>query len=62
MTHTVDVTAVVDRAVASLAEHRRYLQALSDDPVEEQARRQVEMATPADDAGRRVAGFVLYGG
>jgi LmbE family N-acetylglucosaminyl deacetylase len=61
-THAVDVTGVVDRAVASLAEHRRYLQALSEDPVEEQARRQVEMATPADDAGRRLAGFALYAG
>ncbi len=61
-THTVDVTAVVDRAVASLTAHRRYLEALSDDPVEDQARRQVEMATPADDAGRRLAAFALYGG
>jgi LmbE family N-acetylglucosaminyl deacetylase len=61
VTHTVDVTGVVDRAVASLAEHRRYLQALSDDPVEEQARAQVERATPVVD-GRRTAGFVLYGG
>ncbi len=61
-THAVDVTGVVDRAVASLAEHRRYLQALSEDPVEEQARRQVEMATPADDAGRRLVGFALYAG
>ena len=61
VTHTVDVTGVVDAAVASLAEHRRYLEALSDDPVEEQARRQVEMATPEVD-GRRTAGFVLYGG
>jgi len=62
VTHTVDVTGAVDRAVASLVEHRRYLEALSDDPVEEQARRQVEMATPADDAGRRFAGFTLYAG
>ncbi|WP_336033605.1 PIG-L deacetylase family protein [Geodermatophilus sp. FMUSA9-8] len=60
-THTVDVTGVVDRAVASLAEHRRYLEALSDDPVEEQARRQVEMATPEVD-GRRRTGFALYAG
>ena len=61
VTHTVDVTDVVDRAVASLAEHRRYLEALSDDPVEEQARRQVDMATPEVD-GRRVVGFALYAG
>ncbi|MGY1815634.1 PIG-L deacetylase family protein [Blastococcus sp. SYSU D00820] len=63
-THAVDVTGVVDVAVASLAAHRRYLQALSDDPVEEQARRQVDMVTEASDrtGGRRVAGFTLYAG
>ncbi len=61
VTHAVDVTDVVETAVASLAEHRRYLEALSDDPVEEQARRQVESASPVVD-GRRAAGFVLYAG
>ncbi|MGY1779217.1 PIG-L deacetylase family protein [Geodermatophilus sp. SYSU D01036] len=61
VTHTVDVTDVVDRAVASLAEHRRYLEALSAEPVEEQARRQVDVMTPDVD-GRRVSGFVLYAG
>jgi LmbE family N-acetylglucosaminyl deacetylase len=61
VTHTVDVTGVLDRAVASLAEHRRYLEALSGDPVEEQARRPVDMATPEVD-GRRMAGFALYAG
>ncbi|MCD2198083.1 PIG-L family deacetylase [Actinomycetospora endophytica] len=36
--HAVDVTGQVDRAVASLACHRLYLQALDDRPVAEQAR------------------------
>jgi LmbE family N-acetylglucosaminyl deacetylase len=64
VTHVVDVEDVVEQAVASLVEHRRYLAALSDDPVEEQARRQVEMATAASprSGGRRAAGFVLYAG
>ncbi|SDY50839.1 N-acetylglucosaminyl deacetylase, LmbE family [Modestobacter sp. DSM 44400] len=59
--HVVDVTAAVEPAVASLTEHRRYLEALSDDPVEEQARRQVDMATMTEDGGRQV-GFRLYWG
>jgi hypothetical protein len=59
--HVVDVSAGVEPAVASLTEHRRYLEALSDDPVEEQARRQVDMATLTEDGGRRV-GFRLYWG
>ena len=46
----------IERAVASLAEHREYLKALSPDPVGDQARRQVEMVT----AGAKV-GFELYG-
>ncbi|MBM7805046.1 LmbE family N-acetylglucosaminyl deacetylase [Geodermatophilus bullaregiensis] len=64
VTHVVDVEDVVEQAVASLVEHRRYLAALSDDSVEEQARRQVEMATAASprSGGRRVAGFALYAG
>lgn len=60
--HAVDVTDTVDKAVASLAEHARYLEALSDDPVEQQARAQVEMVTgpkPGFDAPRAV-GFELY--
>ncbi len=36
--HAVDVTGQVDRAVASLARHRIYLEALDDRPVAEQAR------------------------
>ena len=59
--HLMDVTAGVDAAVASLGEHRRYLQALSDVPVDEQARQQIDMATLTEDGGRRV-GFTLYWG
>ena len=59
--HVVDVSAGVETAVASLVEHRRYLEALSDDPVEEQARRQVDMSTLTEDGDRRV-GFRLYWG
>src|SRR5215212_962927 len=36
--HLVDVSAGVEAAVASLSEHRRYLEVLSDVPVDEQAR------------------------
>src|SRR5690348_1653065 len=43
--HTVDVTAGVEAAVASLSEHRRYLAALSDEPVAEHARRQIDAST-----------------
>lgn len=62
VTHAVDVTDTVGAAVASLTEHARYLAALSDDPVAEQAEAQVAMATgpkagfPADHA----VGFELY--
>jgi LmbE family N-acetylglucosaminyl deacetylase len=59
--HVVDVTDGVEPAVASLTAHRRYLEALSDDPVEEQARRQVDMATLTEDGQRQVA-FGLYWG
>ncbi|WP_299955434.1 PIG-L deacetylase family protein [uncultured Modestobacter sp.] len=59
--HVVDVGDAVETAVASLTEHRRYLAALSDDPVEEQARRQVDMATLTEDGDRRV-GFRLFWG
>ncbi|GAB3350867.1 PIG-L deacetylase family protein [Modestobacter lapidis] len=59
--HAIDVVSGVEAAVASLTEHRRYLAALSDDPVDEQARRQVDMATLTEDGGRRV-GFRLYWG
>jgi LmbE family N-acetylglucosaminyl deacetylase len=56
-THAQPVSAEsIEAAVASLAEHRRYLEALSLDPVEEQARRQVGMVT----GGGQVA-FELFG-
>lgn len=56
-THAQKVSAAsIDKAVASLAEHRQYLQALSDAPVEDQAREQTEMVT----AGGVVA-FEVYG-
>ncbi|HLS77829.1 MAG TPA: PIG-L deacetylase family protein [Nocardia sp.] len=64
-THAVDVTDTVERAVLSLAAHRRYLEALSPEPVEQQARAVVDMATapiegfPADRAvGVRLFTFV----
>jgi LmbE family N-acetylglucosaminyl deacetylase len=59
--HEVDVTDQVEKAVASLSEHRRYLELLSDTPFEDQARRIVEMIA-ADDSGRRKVGFRLYWG
>ena len=51
----------VEKAVASLAEHRRYLELLSDVPVEEQARQIVDMSTMTED-GRRRVGFRLFWG
>jgi LmbE family N-acetylglucosaminyl deacetylase len=59
--HEVDVTDQVEKAVASLCEHRRYLELLSDQPVEEQARQVVDMGTLTED-GRRRVGFRLYWG
>jgi LmbE family N-acetylglucosaminyl deacetylase len=59
--HLVDVGEQVETAVASLSEHRRYLELLSDTPVEEQARQIVDMATTTEDERRRV-GFRLYWG
>ncbi|MHD0303750.1 PIG-L deacetylase family protein [Rhodococcus erythropolis] len=61
-THCVDVTSTVDRAVDSLAEHARYLAALSSTPIREQARAQIDMVSgpkPGFDAERAV-GFELY--
>ncbi|MGO4384110.1 PIG-L deacetylase family protein [Specibacter sp. RAF43] len=55
-THAQPVSAgSIEKAVASLAEHRTYLAALSPDPVEAQARRQVDMVT-----GGGMVGFELY--
>jgi LmbE family N-acetylglucosaminyl deacetylase len=59
--HEVDVTDHVEKAVTSLSEHRRYLELLSDVPVEEQARQIVEWTPPGED-GRRRIGFQLYWG
>ncbi len=56
-THAQAVSAgSIEKAVASLAEHKEYLRALSDTPVVEQARAQTEMVTE----GGKVA-FELYG-
>ena len=57
----VDVTDYVETAVASLCEHRRYLELLSDTPIEEQARQIIEFTPPGED-GRRRIGFKLYWG
>ena len=59
--HEVDVTEHVEKAVASLCEHRRYLELIADNPVEEQARQIVDMATMTED-GRRRVGFRLFWG
>ena len=59
--HEVDVADQVEKAVASLCEHRRYLELLSDQPVEEQARQIVDMGTLTEDERRRV-GFRLFWG
>ena len=59
--HEVDVSATVEKAVASLAEHRRYLELLSDVSVEEQAQQVIDMSTMTED-GRRRVGFRLFWG
>jgi len=59
--HQVDVTDQIEKAVASLSEHRRYLELLSETPVEEQSRQIVGMIA-ADEDGRRKVGFRLYWG
>jgi LmbE family N-acetylglucosaminyl deacetylase len=59
--HLVDVGEQVEKAVASLSEHRRYLELLSDTAVDEQARQIVDMATLGEEGERRV-GFRLYWG
>ncbi len=61
-THAVDVTDTIEQAAASLAEHRRYLEVLSPEPVADQVRAVVDMATaprPGFPAARAV-GFELY--
>lgn len=63
VTHAVDVTATVDAAEASLAEHRRYLEVLDpEQPVAEQARAVVTMTTGsiAGFPASRAVGFELF--
>lgn len=62
MTHGETVDGFLDHAVASLAAHENYLRVLDPDtPVVEQARKQVEMATPPhpDFGGAPTVGFIL---
>ncbi len=61
-THAVDVTANLDQAAASLTEHRRYLEVLSSEPVADQVRAIVDMATGPKDGfpAERAVGFELY--
>lgn len=59
--HGVEVSGGVDAAIRSLAEHTRYLEALSDRPVIEQARAQVLNVTGGPDAVERYVRFDLYG-
>ena len=59
--HEVDVSGAVESAVESLAEHRRYLELLSEDSVDAQARQIVDMSTMTED-GRRRVGFRLFWG
>lgn len=60
-THAVRISSdSVRRAVDSLAEHRQYLEALSADPVREQAQRQLDMVTGGEAAAVREVGFELY--
>lgn len=60
-THYLEVSdSSVESAVNSLAEHKQYLEALSTDPVREQAQRQVDMVTGGERAKSRRVGFELY--
>lgn len=64
-THAVDVSATLERGVASLTAHRAYLAALSDTPPEEQARTFLESTTAAAAdrfGGRPAVAFELIGG
>ncbi|MFC9896260.1 PIG-L deacetylase family protein [Nocardia sp. NPDC127579] len=62
VTHAVDVGDHLDRATASLAAHRRYLEILSTEPVEDQVRFIVDRATgPIEDfPATHAVGFELY--
>ena len=59
-THRVDVTESLEAAIASLACHREYLAALSDDPVEQQAKEIIHSSLLWED-GRAHLGFRVYG-
>ncbi|WP_328413225.1 PIG-L deacetylase family protein [Nocardia sp. NBC_00403] len=61
-THAVDVTDTLDQAAASLAEHRRYLEILSPQPVADQVRAVIEMATGPKEGfpAAHAVGFELY--
>ncbi|MFI6866925.1 PIG-L deacetylase family protein [Nocardia sp. NPDC050406] len=61
-THTVDVTDTIDPAIESLVAHRRYLEALSPEPVIDQARAIVDMSTGPIEGfpAARATGFELY--
>ncbi|WP_067853820.1 PIG-L deacetylase family protein [Nocardia shimofusensis] len=61
-THAVDVTETVDQAVISLSAHRRYLEALSPEPVEQQARTVIDMVTAPIEGfpAERAVGVRLY--
>ncbi|MFE9576127.1 PIG-L deacetylase family protein [Nocardia sp. NPDC006044] len=62
VTHAVDVSAHIDQARASLAEHRRYLEVLSAEPVEDQVRAIVDRGTGPIEGfpAERAVGFELY--
>lgn len=61
-THAVDVTETLVEAAASLAEHRRYLEALSPEPVADQVRAVVQRATGPIDGfpAEHAVGFELF--
>jgi LmbE family N-acetylglucosaminyl deacetylase len=64
-THAEDVDGFIDVAVASLAAHEAYLSVLDPQtPVPEQARKQIDMVTPAREefGGRQVVQFILKRG
>lgn len=60
-THVVDVAGHVDTAVRSLMAHEQYLAALSDAPIEEQARAQIERATSVEGHDTPHLAVRLYG-
>lgn len=61
-THAVDVTDTIDQAAASLAAHRRYLEVLSPEPIADQVRAVVDMATGPKDGfpAERAIGVELF--